>query len=413
VSTAPPVRPAVDDVRFRDALRGLPGRVWIISVGILVNRVGAFLPVFIVLYLTERGYSAGAAGLVLGVAGLGNMLGNAVGGYLTDRIGRRWTIVSSAVPTAGLTAVVPSLGPLPVIVAVVGLIGVTSQIYRPAAAAVLIDSVTTDRQRLAAFGVFRFAMNIGAALGGVVGGVLASTSYTELFLANAAACLLFGVVMAVLLREAPRPQADEDDHAGAARAVGYRQALADRTLVRFLVMIVVAEFLYIQHTVGLPLHVSDVGLNARDFGLLIGLNGLLVLALELPITGLVSRYRLEYVLAIGNLLIGLGLALTGLMTTFGLLALTVLIWTLGEMMSTSVAQAYLGSLSPPHLVGRYQGLYGVAYTLGTGAGPLIGGAVYAIAPWALWTMVAAAGLLCARLCLPRRGPRPRQGSLGR
>ncbi|HET9420656.1 MAG TPA: MFS transporter [Nocardioides sp.] len=414
MSTAPPADPGVEELRFRDALRGLPGRVWIISLGILVNRVGAFLPVFIVLYLTERGYSAGAAGLVLGVAGLGNMLGNAVGGYLTDRIGRRWTIVSSAVPTAGLTAAVPFLGPFPMIVVVVGLIGVTSQVYRPAAAAVLIDSVSTDRQRLAAFGVFRFAMNIGAALGGVIGGVLASSSYVELFLANAIACLLFGLVMAVLLREAPQPRPDEpDEEAPAERAAGYRQALADRTLVRFLVMIVVAEFLYIQHSVGLPLHVSDVGLSARDFGLLIGLNGLVVLVLELPITGVVSRYRLEYVLAIGNLLIGLGLALTGFMTSMGLLAVTVLIWTLGEMMSTSVAQAYLGSLSPPHLVGRYQGLYGVAYTLGTGAGPLIGGAVYAIAPWALWAMVAAAGLLCAQLCLPRRDRRPGRGSPGR
>jgi MFS family permease len=408
------VGPRVDEPRFRDALRGLPGRVWIVSLGILVNRVGAFLPVFIVLYLTERGYSAGAAGLVLGLAGLGNMLGNAVGGSLTDRIGRRWTIVASAVPTAGLTAAVPFVDPFPVILTVVALIGVTSQIYRPAAAAVLLDSVSTDQQRLAAFGVFRFAMNIGAALGGVVGGVLASSSYTELFLANAAACLLFGVVMAVLLRDAPQPRTEQDDaDAQDEPAVGYRQALADRTLVRFLVMIVVAEFLYIQHTVGLPLHVSDVGLGARDFGLLIGLNGLLVLVLELPITGVVSRYRLEYVLAVGNLLIGLGLALTGLMDSFGLLAVTVLIWTFGEMMSTSVAQAYLGSLSPPHLIGRYQGLYGVAYTLGTGAGPLIGGAVYALAPWALWTMVAAAGLLCAQLCLPRRGQRPRPGSPGR
>ncbi len=403
MSTAPPLGPGVDQPRFRDALRGLPGRVWIISLGILVNRVGAFLPVFIVLYLTERGYSAGAAGLVLGVAGVGNMFGNAVGGYLTDKIGRRWTIVSSAVPTAGLTAIVPFLGPLSIILAVVGLIGVTSQIYRPAAAAVLLDSVTTNQQRLAAFGVFRFAMNIGAALGGVIGGVLASSSYMELFLANAVACLLFGVVMAVLLRDAPQPRADQDDaDPQADRAVGYRQALSDRTLVRFLLMIVVAEFLYIQHTVGLPLHINDVGLSARDFGFLIGLNGLLVLVLELPITGVVSRYRLEYVLAIGNLLIGVGLALTGFMSSMGLLAVTVLIWTLGEMMSTSVAQAYLGSLSPPHLVGRYQGLYGVAYTLGTGAGPLIGGAVYAIDPWALWAMVGGAGLLAAQLCLPRR-----------
>ncbi|MGY0055261.1 MFS transporter [Streptomyces sp. LZ34] len=404
MSTAPPDQSDVDEPRFRDALRRLPGRVWIVSLGILVNQVGNFLPVFIVLYLTERGYSAGAAGLVLGASGVGKVLGNAVGGYLADKIGRRWTIVLSAVTTAGLTAIVPSLGPLPIIVAVVGLIGVTSQIYRPAAAAVLLDSVAaTNQQRLAAFGVFRFAMNIGAALGGVIGGVLASTSYVGLFLGNAAACLLFGVVVGVLLRDAPQPGADQDDaDPEADRAVGYRQALADRTLVRFLLMTVVAEFVYIQSTVGLPLHVSDMGLSAGDFGLLIGLNGLLVLALELPITDAVARYRPEYVLAIGNLLIGAGLALTGFTTGMVLLAATVLIWTLGEMMTSSISQAYLGSLAPPRMVGRYQGLHGVAYTIGTGAGPLIGGAAYAIGPWALWALVGAAGLLAAQLCLPRR-----------
>ncbi|TWD79107.1 putative MFS family arabinose efflux permease [Kribbella amoyensis] len=388
--------------RFRDALRGLPARVWIISLGILVNRVGNFLPVFIVLYLTGRGYSAGAAGFVLGVSGLGNVLGNAVGGSLTDRIGRRWTIVLSAVPTAGLTAIVPFAGPFPVIVTVVGLIGVTSQIYRPAAAAVLVDSVTTDQQRLAAFAVFRFAMNIGAALGGVIGGMLASTSYVELFLGNAAACLLFGVVIAILLRDAPQSKTGTGAPAEDEAKAGYRQALRDRALLRFLVMTLIAEFVYIQSTVGLPLHVSDVGLSARDFGLLIGLNGLVVLALELPITGLVSRYRLEYVLAVGNLLIGIGLALTGLTTTMTLLAMTVLLWTFGEMMSSSVANAYLAGLTPPRMVGRYQGLYFTAYTAGTGAGPLIGGSVYALGPWALWILVAAAGILAAYLCLPRR-----------
>ncbi|HEX6358988.1 MFS transporter [Actinophytocola sp.] len=412
MNAVPPDRSGVAEPRFRDALRTLPGRVWIVSLGVLVNRVGNFLPVFIVLYLTGRGYSAGAAGFVLGVSGLGNVLGNAVGGYLADRIGRRWTIVVSAVPTSGLTAVVPFLGPFPVIVAVVGLIGVTSQIYRPAAAAVLVDSVATHQQRLAAFGVFRFAMNLGAALGGVIGGVLASTSYVELFLGNAAACLLFGVVVAVLLRDEPSPRSGQDDaDTRVDRAVGYRQALADRILVRFLLMTLVGEFVYIQTTVGLPLHVSDVGLSARDFGLLIGLNGLLVLVLELPATGLVARYRPEYVLAIGNLLIGVGLALTGFMTDMVLLSATVLMWTLGEMMSSSIANAYLGSLTPPGMVGRYQGLYFVAYTIGTGVGPLVGGAVYAIDPWALWVTVGLAGLLAAKLCLPRRHTASRVVSL--
>ncbi|WP_128982027.1 MFS transporter [Streptomyces roseicoloratus] len=407
MSTAPPDEPSVAEPRFRDALRTLPARVWIVSLGILVNQVGNFLPVFIVLYLTARGYSAGAAGLVLGVSGLGKVLGNAVGGTLADRIGRRWTIVLSAVTTAVLTAVVPYLAALPVIIVVVGLIGVTSQIYRPAAAAVLIDAVSSNQERLAAFGGFRFAMNVGSALGGVIGGVLAATSYVELFLGNAVACLLFGVVMALLLRDGPRSAGErEDAETKADRAAGYRQALADRALVRFLVMILVAEFVYIQSSVALPLHVDAVGLSERDFGLLIGLNGLLVLALELPITGWVSRYRLEYVLAFGNLVIGVGLALTGFMDSMLMLAGTVVLWSLGEMISTSVSQAYLGSMAPPHLVGRYQGLYGVAYTIGTGAGPLIGGALYAFSPWGLWTLVGLAGLLAAQLCLPRRGAAP-------
>jgi predicted MFS family arabinose efflux permease len=167
-------------------------------------------------------------------------------------------------------------------------------------------------------------------------------------------------------------------------------------------MTVLAEFVYIQCTVGLPLHVNDVGLTERDFGLLMGFAGLMVLALELPITGVVSRYRPEYVLAIGNLIIGVGLALTGFATDMGLLMATVLVWVLGEMLSTSIAQAYLASRTPPGMVGRYQGLHGAAYTIGTSAGPVIGGSVYAIEPWALWGLVAVVGLLSAQLALPRR-----------
>jgi MFS family permease len=72
------------------------------------------------------------------------------------------------------------------------------------------------------------------------------------------------------------------------------------------------------------------------------------------------------------------------------------------MMTSTLSQAYLGSLSPSHLVGRYQGLHGVAYTIGTGAGPLVGGAVYALGPWALWVLIGVVGVLSAQLSLPSR-----------
>ncbi|MFD1659666.1 MFS transporter [Streptomyces caeni] len=398
-------RARAGELRFRDALRGLPRGVWIVSLGNLILQAGSFLPVFIVLYVTQRGHSAGAAGLVLGASGLGRVLGNVIGGYLTDTIGRRWAILLSVMVTSGLTASVPFLGPLPAIIAVVGLIGLVSQIYRPAMAAVLIDSVTSAQQRLAAFGVLRFAQNIGSTLGGVLGGVLASISYAGLFLVEAATLLLFGVIVAVLLRDAPQPRSDFGTaETRADPAVGYRQVLTDRTLVRFLLMTVFSMFAYIQTAVGLPLHVDDVGLSARDFGLLMGLNGLLVVLLELPITSVISRYRPEYVLAVANLLTCGGLALSGFTAGMSLLAATVVIWTFGEMAYSSIVQAHLANLTPPGMVGRYQGLYGAAYALGTGAGPVIGAAVYAIAPCVLWTLVGVLGLVCAQLSLRLRGP---------
>ncbi|MFF3889177.1 MDR family MFS transporter [Streptomyces sp. NPDC001914] len=410
MSTGTSDRSRADEPRFRDALRGLPRRVWVISLGNLILQAGSFLPVFIVLYLTQRGQSGAASGLVLGAAGLGRVLGNVVGGHLTDFIGRRRAILLSVVATAGLTAVVPFLGALPTIIAVVGLIGVVSQVYRPAMAAVLVDAVTSTQQRLAAFGVLRFAQNIGSTLGGVLGGVVATVSYTGLFLIEAGALLLFGVIVAVLLRDAPpQKSASGTAETPAEAAVGYRQMLTDRVLVCFLLMTVFSMFAYTQTAVGLPLHVDEVGLSERDFGLLMGLNGLLVVLLELPITSVVSRFRPEYVLAFANLLVCTGLALTGVATEMVVLAATVMIWTFGEMAYSSIVQAHLASLTPPGMVGRYQGIYGAAYAVGTGAGPVIGGAVYAAAPWALWTLVGVMGLLGAQLSLGLRRPEATAG----
>lgn len=396
------------ELRFSEAVRGLPQHVWIVSLGILVNRIGNFLPVFMVLYLTSKDFSAGAAGLVLGAAGLGNVLGSTIGGSLADRLGRRWTIVLSMVTTAVLTAFIPLFDTVPMMVVMVGLVGTTAQIFRPAAAALLVDGMTAQ-QRLAAAAVFRLAMNIGAAVGGVLGGVLATTSYLTMFLGNALACLLFALIALALPRHGLHHESTAGTEPGASptdlKDGGYRYALRDRLLRRFLLMTLISEFIYIQSTVGLPLHVNDIGLSPAKFGLLMGLNGLLVLLFELPITSAVSRRRPEYVLALGNVCTGVGLTLTGLADSLPWLVVTVLVWTLGEMMYASVAAAYLGGLAPPHLVGRYQGLYAAAIMIGTGGGPLVGGLVYAVHEWALWGLCAVATVFAVQLCFPPRGAR--------
>jgi predicted MFS family arabinose efflux permease len=212
------------------------------------------------------------------------------------------------------------------------------------------------------------------------------------------------VITVLLVRDAPRhgDRAGQREPEEPAAKAGYLVALADRRLRRFLAMTFVAEFVYIQSTVGLPLHVTSVGLSAADYGLLIGLNGLLVVLFELLVTGAVSRRRPGYVLALGNVFTGAGLALTVFAHSMVWLSATVLLWTAGEMLYASMAAAYLGGLPPPYLVGRYQGLYGAAITAGTGLGPLIGGLVYASSTTAFWALVGLTGLWSAQLCLPPR-----------
>ena len=54
-------------------------------------------------------------------------------------------------------------------------------------------------------------------------------------------------------------------------------------------------------------------------------------------------------------------------------ALTVVIWTLGEMLQSPSNAATVAALSPPMLRGRYQGLNSLNWSAGTALAPVLGG----------------------------------------
>ncbi|MEU1733069.1 MFS transporter [Streptosporangium sp. NPDC020145] len=379
-------------------IMGLPREAWVICAGMFVNKFGAFLNVFLVLYLTHRGYSAFLAGLALGAVGFGGFLGNAVGGSIADLIGRRWTIVASMFGTAVFTLLVPLADTIGVIVALSLAVGFLAQLYRPAAGAILVDTVPA-RDLIAAVSLLRLAMNLGMAVGGVVGGLLSVLSYTYLFVGNAVTCLLFGLLVLTLLPET-RPAPPEHEDAGARG--GYRTVFRDRAMVLYLLSMTAATYVYTQTIATLPLHVRNQGLGTEFYGLLLGVNALLIVLFELPLVRFTERRQPRYVIAAGVVLLGAGVALTGVADERAALVATVALWTLGEMVYTPVATAYPGLLAPGHLRGRYQGAEGVAVTVAQTAGPAAGGFLYghtAAGHWALCGVVAVLGagfMLAAR-----------------
>jgi MFS family permease len=380
-------------------VRSMPGPAWVLFLGAFVNRAGTFVLVFLVIWLTEEGYSPAQAGAAVSAYGLGALGASLLGGYLADRLGRRNAIALSMLSAAVTMLALSQAGTLPLVLVLSALAGLTSELYRPAAGALLADLLPPER-RLTGYALYRLAINLGFAAGPAAAGLLAERSFFLLFVGEAASSAVFGLAALFFLPEGARSARVDEQPGELVRAIR-----GDRPFQLFLVASLLSAFVYFQQQGALPLHIVDQGLSFATFGALISLNGLVVVFLELPLTAVTGRYAPRPVIAVGFLLTGIGFALTAWATDVPLLALTVVIWTIGEIAAMPVAQTYVADLAPLHLRGRYQGAWGLTFGLALVLAPVVGTTAYAASPTALWLSCGALGIVSALLVLgvtPRR-----------
>jgi MFS family permease len=388
-------------------LADLPQPAWVICTGMFVNKLGNFFNVFLILYLTQKGYSTFFAGLALGAAGVGMFAGNAVGGAIADRLGRRLVIAISMFGSAAFMLLVPFC-PTSYMVVLAVVIGFFAQLFRPAGSAILVDTVPPE-QRVTAFGLLRLAINLGMAIGPAIGGLLSNVNYTYLFVGDAATSALFGLLVVLMLPETKpeAPAKEPEDAARPRKTDGYRRVLADRSMRLYLLAIIAVTYVYTQTTTTLPLHVRDVHLGNSFYGILLGVNALLCVAIELPLTKYTSKFHPGQVLAVGMLMTGLGVSLTGVADSRFALLGTVVVWSLGEMVYMPVATTYPGLFAQPHLRGRYQATEAIAITIAQTLAPALGGLAYAMSQTVHWSSLAVIAVIGALLSLFCRDPRKR------
>jgi MFS family permease len=380
---------------FRRDVRDLPRTAWVIYAGTFINRFGSFVLTFLVLILVKRGYSPAEAGIAASAYGVGSVAAAMIGGQLADRFGRRRTIALSLFSSAAVILLLWRAQALPAIIALAGLAGMTGELYRPAAAALLAD-VTPAGRRVVTFALYRLAINAGFALGPAVAGYMASRSFTIIFIGDAVTCALYGVlVLAAVPKSFDRPAAAHPPPAAdRPRARGpsvLRVIAADRALLSVLLASVAIGFVYHQSTVTLALEVDARGLPMSAFGFLASLNGAICLLLELPVAAVTARMAAWIPLAVGAALTGAGFGGIGLAATFSALAAMVTVWSLGEIVQSPVSQAFVADLAPPGLQGRYQAAYGFTHALGLVLAPALGPALFAWSRPGLWAICAGLG----------------------
>jgi MFS family permease len=132
---------------------------------------------------------------------------------------------------------------------------------------------------------------------------------------------------------------------------------------------------------------------------LISLNGAIVVLCELPLTTVTQRLPARRMIATGYLLIGGGFTAIAFAYTVPWLVGCVIVFTLGEMFAMPVAAAYVSNLSPAHLRGRYQGFYGLNWSLALIIAPALGMKMLGTNGSLLWLVCGASGLLAAAIIL--------------
>jgi MFS family permease len=377
----------------RETVSGLPREFWWLWTSTLVNRLGAFVATFMALYLTlDRGYSASYAGLVASLHGLGGVVSSIGAGVMTDRLGRRPTLLVAQASTAASVALLGFMHHPVAIAAVAFLVGMTSNASRPAVQAMMADIVRPE-DRVRAFSLNYWAINLGFAVSSMAAGFIAEYSYLAGFLIEAGMTAVCAVVVFLKLPESrpgtPHAEKQTDD-------VRLGTVLRDGRFMSVVGLSFLVAVIFQQGSIGLPVAMGEAGFTPADYGLAIALNGVLIVALQIPVTRFIQDRDPQRLLVVSSLLAGYGFGLTAFAGSVGLFALTVCVWTLGEMINAPTQTGLVVRLSPTHGRGRYQGMYTLSWSVAALVAPLMSGFVIDRfgAEW-LWGLCAVVGTVAA------------------
>jgi MFS family permease len=225
----------------------------------------------------------------------------------------------------------------------------------------------------------------------VVGGALADVSWRLLFVFDGATTLLFGLVVYAFIGET-RP-AEASSQPSAAGAAGPSLGNDGVFLMACLGSLLYSQVFFVDFTV-LPLTITgSAGYPSIVYGLLLGLNGLLIALFEISIVDALRRFRRLRVSAIGVVVMCSGVAATGLVMHWAWFLVTILLWTAGEILMVPQQMSFVADWAPPAARGRYLSVYGATWSLAMAVGPALFLPLHARLSEALfWPLVAALAL---------------------
>jgi predicted MFS family arabinose efflux permease len=395
------MEPLLGKVRnpLRNTFHQFEPQVWVMAAVQLVMATGFSICIpFLALYLhQDRGLSMTLVGLIILGAGLCSAVTQAFGGALSDRFGRRpILIMASSISIflySGLAVLIGISAPVWAIAIAYVAGRAMLTIARPVISAMVAD-FTSKEKLTEAYGILRIGGNMGWAFGPALGGYLATfLPYGWLFGIAALACAVVFLIVFFFVH---------DSSHWVSRSAGLRDVLPpaeDRVFLAFIALSVLLFIAMGQMASTLSIFTVDmIGFSKAQFGLLLTLNGLIVIFFQYPMTLALRRVAKFRALILGSLLYVFGYLSLGWITQFGWALVAMAVITGGEIIHAPVSLSVIAELSPEDQRGRYMGLFGLSQTMGIAIGPLVGGLLldaFPLNPELVWAPIASIALIAA------------------
>ena len=344
--------------------RGFSREIWILTLITFINRAGTMVLPFLSKYLREDlHFTYSQVGWIMVCFGLGSMAGSWLGGKLSDKIGFYKIMVFSLFTSGLLFFAIQYVTTFYSLCFAIFGIMMIADMFRPAMY-VSLGTYAKPENRARAFTLVRLAINLGFAAGPAMGGlIIMNMGYHGLFWVDGAACIVAISIFAILVKEKKKPTFEQ---IGFDESAIVKSVYSDKIFWIFLFVSFISALLFFQIFTTLPLYHSEkYGLTEFQTGLLMTMNGLLIFFLEMPIVSTFeskNTSKLKLIL-VGCLLMSFSFFVLLFDTFAGILVISMIFMTFGEMLIFPFSNSFALSRAPRGQEGRYMALFTMSFSL--------------------------------------------------
>ena len=358
----------------------LPRTVYILFFARIINMIGSFVYPFLAILLTQKlGYDARTAGIITTISVFIGGVGLIIGGRLADKIGRKKLIIFSSLSGAAIFIACAFLGVSKIIVYLIMAGNIISVMQWPTMDAMVTDA-TNKNNRQSAFSLLYMGLNIGVAVGALLGGFLINNYLFWFFLIDGVTTII-SLIPIILFVKDTTPTQDQieaipkTDTESAEKGSLFKAFLKRPVLLIFMFILILFTMVYAQYSFGLPLFASHVfGSNGpRIYGSIMTVNAVLVIVFTLFIITFTRKLKPLASIGIGGFLYAIGFGMLYFSSYLYLFIISTIIWTIGEIIITVNVEVFVANNAPITHRGRFFATINLTTEAGYALSPMLAG----------------------------------------